>query len=114
MGARPRLSLKKETSWTCPRCGKSLASKKIVHDCVRDPVEVYFTGKPPALRVVFDRLLATARKNGTVTTRVVKNTVVLEAHERFARIDTNRGGLRCEVFLDKGSDCPGAKRIDKR
>lgn len=44
--------------WTCPKCGNSFVTRNMNHSCARHTLDDPFTGKPPAIRALFDRLRA--------------------------------------------------------
>ncbi len=60
------------------------------HSCQVQSLDAYFAGSDPALRDLFEDLVAAVRENGPVTVNVTKSRIALQARGRFAGIDRPR------------------------
>jgi hypothetical protein len=53
--------------WTCERCGRSFATRNQTHTCAPfGELDEHFTGKPPMVREIFDRVVAEVDAFGPV------------------------------------------------
>src|SRR5919108_6010976 len=86
MGRAPR----DEPLWRCPACGQTFVTASMPHSCQVVALDEHFAGADPALRAVFDTLLAAARASGPVTVNATKTRITFQARMRFAGIDRPR------------------------
>lgn len=80
--------------WTCPACERAFRTRNQWHSCVRHEVDDHFRGKAPAVRAIFDALVAATRDFGGVRVEAVKGSVQLAAASRFAEVVVQAGGLK--------------------
>jgi hypothetical protein len=76
--------------WRCPRCQQQFVTRNMPHSCQVRPIEEFFAAADPALRDLFEVLVAAVRENGPVTVNVTKSRVAFQARARFAGIDRPR------------------------
>jgi Domain of unknown function (DUF5655) len=76
--------------WRCPTCNQEFVTPNMPHSCQVRSIDEYFAGTDPALRELFDHLVAAVRENGPVTVNVTKSRVAFQARGRFAGIDRPR------------------------
>src|SRR5215469_11593342 len=71
--------------WKCPRCGRSFASRNQVHTCARlGDLDQHFAGSDPAVRAMFDRVLAVVSAFGPVHVLPEKTRIALHVRMSFA------------------------------
>src|SRR2546423_2421297 len=64
--------------WRCPRCRRRFANRNQSHACGRHTLASHFAGKPKNVRVIFDKLLEVAKKNGPVTVLPEKTRIAFQ------------------------------------
>jgi hypothetical protein len=70
------------------------------HTCATFPLSRHFEGKDPAVRAVYDRLLALARGSGPVRVASLKTTITLSAPVIFAGFTARRKAARVILTLN--------------
>jgi hypothetical protein len=99
--------------WTCPRCGRRFASRNQTHTCAAlGDLDAHFAGKPPAIRAIFDRLLAAAERSGPVTVLPEKSRIALQARMSFAALQPRRAWLDGHVVLARRRPDARFRRIE--
>jgi hypothetical protein len=76
------------------------------------PLDEHFAGKPPAIRAIFDRLLALAERTGPVTVLPEKTRIALQARMSFAALQPRRRWVDGHVVLARRREDPRFTRIE--
>ena len=98
--------------WTCPRCGRTFANRNQSHTCRRlGRLDQHFTGKDPAVREAFDRILKAVRGIGPVDVLPEKTRIALHVRMSFAALSPNKHWLDGHVVLARRLESPRFKRI---
>ena len=98
--------------WRCPKCGHRFVTKNLSHSCGRYSLARHFTGKAPALRAAFRRLVAVARSCGPVTVYAQKTRIVIQARVRFVNAVVRGGWLDAGFWLRRKVNHPRVQRIE--
>jgi hypothetical protein len=99
--------------WTCPRCDRTFAARHQTHACAPLlELDEHFAGKPPAIRAIFDRVLAVAERNGAVTVLPERTRIALQARMSFAALQPRRAWLDGHVVLARRRQDPRFTRIE--
>ena len=98
--------------WRCPDCGRQFANRNQSHACGRSTLESHFAGKPAAVRAIFDRLLAVAKKNGPVTVLPEKTRIAFQVRMSFAAFVIRRNWVDGHVVLARRLENPRFRRIE--
>jgi len=98
--------------WTCPRCGRSFASRNQTHTCARlGELDPHFASCDPAVRETFDRVLAAARSLGQVQVLPEKTRIALHARMSFAAFVPRRHWLAGHLILARQITSPRFSKI---
>jgi len=98
--------------WTCPRCGRTFANRNQSHTCrPLGKLDQHFTGKDPAVRETFDRVLNAVRRIGPVEVLPEKTRIALHVRMSFAAFSPKNRWLDGHVVLARRLESPRFKRI---
>ena len=97
--------------WVCPLCGRSFANRNQFHFCGREPLEDHFAGRQANVIQTFERLLATARKNGPVIVVPEKTRIAFQVRMSFAAFTLRRRWIDAHVVLARRLESPRFRRI---
>ncbi len=98
--------------WTCPRCGRTFANRNQSHTCrPLGRLDQHFTGKDPAVREAFDRILKAVRGIGPVDVLPEKTRIALHVRMSFAALSPKKHWLDGHVVLARRLESPRFKRI---
>ncbi|GAB3904402.1 DUF5655 domain-containing protein [Mucilaginibacter boryungensis] len=70
-------------SWTCPKCDRELPLPHQRHYCARVSLDSLFTGRPPELVLVFDKILAEVADWDGVLVGTTPNCIVFTHRRAF-------------------------------
>ena len=98
--------------WRCPDCRRQFANRNQSHACGRYTLASHFEGKPPTVRAIFDRLLATAEKNGPVIVLPEKTRIAFQVRMSFAAFVIRRNWVDGHVVLARRLENPRFRRIE--
>ncbi|MGH8834012.1 MAG: DUF5655 domain-containing protein [Actinomycetes bacterium] len=99
--------------WRCPHCGRSFANCNQTHTCaVLGELDAHFTGCDPAVREIFDRILAAVDRLGPVAVLAEKTRIALHARMSFAAFTARRHWLNGHVVLAERLDSPRFTRVE--
>jgi hypothetical protein len=99
--------------WACPACGRTFANRNQTHTC--EPlrtVDEHFAGRSPAVREVFERILAVVRGFGPVTVLPEKTRIALHVRMSFAAFTPRRNWLAGHLVLARRVDSARFTRVD--
>ena len=97
--------------WQCPKCERKFANRNQSHACGRHDLAHYFSGKPPEIRTLFDRLLAAIRKIGPVRVPPEKTRIAFQVRMSFAQVIPKSQWLGGHVVLARRFEHPRFRRI---
>ncbi|HEX4960200.1 MAG TPA: DUF5655 domain-containing protein [Thermoanaerobaculia bacterium] len=81
---------------------------------LREPtVGEHFTGKPPAVREIYDRLLTAARRIGPVQEEPKKTSIHLVRSSAFAGIEVRRDYLLLNLKSDSPIESPRVTKAEQ-
>jgi hypothetical protein len=102
--------------WRCPDCRRQFANRNQSHACGRYALASHFEGKPQAVRAVFDKLLAVAKKNGPITVLPEKTRIAFHVRMSFAAFVIRRNWVDGHVVLAGAWKirASGASRLSRR
>jgi hypothetical protein len=98
--------------WTCPECGRGFANRNQSHACGRYDLDAHFEGKPPAIRALYDALLARVRACGPVTVLPEKTRIAFQTRMSFAVAMPKRAWVDGHLVLARRVEHPIFRRID--
>lgn len=99
--------------WSCPRCGRTFASRNQVHTCARlGDLDRHFARASPAVRATFDRVVAVARDLGPVEILPERTRIALHARMSFAAFMPRRHWLAGHLVLARYIDHPRFPRVE--
>ena len=98
--------------WRCPRCRRRFANRNQSHACGRYPLASHFAGKPTAVRIIFDKLLSLAKRNGPVTVLPEKTRIAFQVRMSFAAFVVRRNWVDGHVILARRLENPRFRRIE--
>jgi hypothetical protein len=98
--------------WRCPECGRAFANRNQSHACGRYSLVSHFEGKPPKIRVIFDKLVSLAKINGPVTILPEKTRIAFQVRMSFAAFMIRRNWVDGHVVLAHRLENPRFRRIE--
>jgi uncharacterized protein DUF5655 len=99
--------------WTCPRCGRTFASRGQAHTCAAlGDVDAHFAGGDPAVRATYERILAVVRGLGPVEVLPEKTRIALHARMSFAAFTPRRHWLDGHLVLARRAVHPAVRRVE--
>jgi Domain of unknown function (DUF5655) len=99
--------------WRCPECGHELVGRNMSHSCGVYDLDHHFAGKPAAVRALFDRLVARARRLGPFKVESQKTRIVFQVRVRFVAVMPRRHGLRGHLWLTRPAPGAPVVRIER-
>jgi hypothetical protein len=98
--------------WTCPECGRGFANRNQSHFCSDVRLDEHFKGREPNVITTFERLLASAGKNGPVLVLPEKTRIAFQVRMSFAAFTLRRRWVDGHVVLARRLESPRFRRID--
>lgn len=96
--------------WACPECGRTFANRNQTHTCAPlGNLDDHFTGKDPAVRAAFDRVLEIV---GPVTVLPEKTRIALHVRMSFAAFVPRRHWLDGHLVLARRADHLLIRRVE--
>lgn len=108
----PGERLRARPLWTCPRCGNAFVNRNQWHSCGRHSLERLFTGKPPEVRALFERLRSMVEACGPVVLVPYRDRVGFMVRVRFAGAVPHSGWLDVGFWLPRRVDSPRFRRVE--
>jgi hypothetical protein len=103
--------MQRASLWQCPKCGRKFANRNQSHACGRHDLAHHFSGKPPEIRTLFDRVLAAIRKVGPVRVLPEKTRIAFQVRMSFAQVTPKPQWLDGHVVLARRFEHPRFRRI---
>jgi hypothetical protein len=98
--------------WRCSDCRRQFANRNQSHACGRSTLASHFVGKPKAVRAIFNKLFAVAKKNGPVTVLPEKTRIAFQVRMSFAAFVIRQDWVDGHVVLARRLDNPRFRRIE--
>ncbi len=98
--------------WRCSECGREFANRNQSHSCGTHDLEHHFRGKPPAIRALFDRIVAVLNTIGPTRVLPEKTRIAFQVRMSFAQVTPRRQWLDGHVVLARRLASPRFRRID--
>lgn len=98
--------IKRPSLWRCPKCRRAFANRNQSHACGRHALASHFRDKSPAVRALFDDLVAILRAIGPVRVLPEKTRIAFQVRMSFAQVTPRRAWLDGHVVL--------ARRLEHR
>ena len=98
--------------WSCSRCGAEFTTANQWHSCGVFSLEEHFCRSEPAVRPLYDRLLALAEACGPVTVIPQRSRIVFQVRMRFLALTVQKRGLKGHLILARRAEAPCFSRIE--
>jgi Domain of unknown function (DUF5655) len=82
------------------------------HSCGRHRIADHLTGKDPAVKQLYRKLVGMLRSCGEVTIYAQKTRIVCMVDVRFASIVVRKGSIDCGLWLTRRAEHPALVRIE--
>jgi len=107
----PRHARTSKPLWRCNKCGRHFANRNQSHACGRHDLAHHFRGKPPAIRALFNRVVAAIRKIGPVLILPEKTRIAFQVRMSFAQVTPRSRWLDGHVVLARRFEHPRFRSI---
>jgi GNAT superfamily N-acetyltransferase len=97
--------------WRCPKCERAFANRNQTHSCGPHSLDAHFTGKPPAIRELFDALVAAIRGIGPVEVLPEKTRIAFHVRMSFAQVTPRRQWLDGHLVLARRIVHPRFRKV---
>jgi len=98
--------------WTCERCGRVFAIRNQSHACGTHSLEHHFEGKAPAIRALFDAVVAVIQDIGPVRILPEKTRIAFQVRMSFAQVTPRKNWLDGHVVLARRLENPRFRKIE--
>jgi hypothetical protein len=98
--------------WRCAKCGRRFANRNQSHACGQHDLESHFKGKSPAVREMFDALLALLKRCGPVTVLPEKTRIAFQVRMSFAAVCVRRNYLIGHFVFSRRREHPRFLRVE--
>jgi Domain of unknown function (DUF5655) len=98
--------------WTCPRCGRSFASRNQTHACTPVTVEEHLRGKSEAATLIYRALEEAMLLQGESRVHATKSRIAFINRMTFASATLGSGHVDATLILPEWVDHPRFDRID--
>ena len=98
--------------WRCPDCRRPFANRHQRHACSRYTLQHHFRNKPPAIRTLFNEILAALHALGPVRVLPEKTRIAFQVRMSFAQVTPRRAWIDGHVILARRYDHPRFIRIE--
>jgi hypothetical protein len=98
-------------TWTCPKCEREFPKPEQRHYCARVSLDSLFTGKPPELLLIFDKILAEVADWDGVLVGTTPNCIVFTHRLTFLVIRPMKKWLEVKYYAKDGQGKKGEQRV---
>ena len=98
-------------SWTCPKCDREFPKAEQRHYCARVSLDSLFTGKPPELLLIFDKILAEVADWDGVLVGTTPNCIVFTHRLTFLVIRPMTKWLEVKCYTQDSAGKKEEKRF---
>jgi hypothetical protein len=103
---------KRPPLWGCPKCRRRFANRNQSHACGRYTLTHHFTGKPAAIKALFNQVVAVVRSTGPVRVLPEKTRIAFQVRMSFAQITPRQKWLDGHVVLARRLEHPRFRRVE--
>src|SRR4051812_7461169 len=105
-------SRRKPPLWKCRKCGRAFANRNQSHACGRHDLDHHFTGKPPAIRALYDQAVRVIRSIGDVRILPEKTRIAFQVRMSFAQLTPRRAWIDGHVVLARRLEHPRFRTVE--
>jgi len=98
--------------WRCPACRRRFANRNQSHACGRYTLAHHFRGKPPAIRALYNQVLAAVRAVGPVRVLPEKTRIAFQVRMSFAQVTPRQRWIDGHVVLARRLEHPRFRRVE--
>ena len=98
--------------WQCRKCKRYFANRNQSHTCARLDLAHHFKGKNPAIRALYDRVVAELRAIGPVRVLPEKTRIAFQVRMSFAQLTPRNRWIDGHVVLARRLEHPRFTRIE--
>jgi Domain of unknown function (DUF5655) len=98
--------------WRCADCGREFANRNQSHACATHDLEHHFTGKPPEIRALFDRIVAIVQAIGPVRVLPEKTRIAFQVRMSFAQVTPKQRWIDGHVVLARRLEHPRFRKVE--
>ena len=98
--------------WMCEHCGRVFAIRNQSHACGTYSLEHHFDGKSPAIRALFDAVVAAIEEIGPVRILPEKTRIAFQVRMSFAQVTPRKNWLDGHVVLARRLENPRFRKIE--
>jgi hypothetical protein len=98
--------------WQCRKCKRYFANRNQSHTCARLDLAHHFKGKNPAIRALYDRVVAELRAIGPVRVLPEKTRIAFQVRMSFAQLTPRSKWIDGHVVLARRLEHPRFTRIE--
>jgi hypothetical protein len=98
--------------WHCPKCGRHFANRNQSHACGRYTLARHFRGKPPAIKALFNEVVAALRAIGPVRVVPEKTRIAFQVRMSFAQVTPRHAWLDGHLVLARRLEHSRFRRIE--
>lgn len=97
--------------WQCSKCRRRFANRNQSHACERHNLEHHFAGKSPAIRALFDEVVAALRVIGPIRIVPEKTRIAFQVRISFAQVTPRSRWLDGHVVLARRFEHPRFRKV---
>ena len=105
-------SRSKRPLWRCPECGRQFANRNQSHFCGRHDLESHFARKSPAIRALFEAVLAAIERIGPVIVLPEKTRIAFQTRMSFAQVTPRMKWLDGHLVLARRLEHPRFRKVE--
>lgn len=109
--AKSGRTLRTAPLWKCPKCGRTFPTQNQMHICSRLTLKDMLEGKSPHAVGLFRKIVALARRCGSVQIVPQKTRIALQARKTFLGVKFLRDAIECELSLARRIEHPRFRQI---
>lgn len=98
--------------WRCPSCHRQFANRNQTHTCSSHTLDEHFAEKGPAVRQLFDALLASLKRCGPVKVLPEKTRIAFQVRMSFAAVSVRRTYLVGHFVFARRVEHPRFRRVE--
>jgi hypothetical protein len=103
---------KRPALWRCPKCRRRFANRNQSHACGRYTLAHHFSGKPAAIKALFNQVVAVVQSIGPVRVLPEKTRIAFQVRMSFAQITPRQKWLDGHVVLARRLEHPRFRRVE--
>jgi len=105
------LSRARPPMWECPKCRREFANRNQTHSCGPHTLDAHFADKSPAMRELFDAVVAAIQAIGPVRVLPEKTRIAFQVRMSFAQVTPRRQWLDGHLVLARRIEHPRFRKV---